>query len=204
MAEWRIEGDWFETCNCDYLCPCIITQMKAQPTHGECIVAGIYHIRDGHFDDITLDGLSFVTVIRTPGPMAEGGWTVGVIIDDRADAGQRDALSRIATGKVGGPAARLELLTSEFAGIEFHPIAYEQSGFTRSLSVPGMVEQGAEGALGTPDSKEPLYLDNAPHPAGSRLALAHATSSHLHAFGLDWDDDSGANNAHFTEFAWAG
>ncbi len=55
MADWRIEGDWFETCNCDYLCPCIITQMTARPTHGECLTAGVFRITKGHFDDITLD-----------------------------------------------------------------------------------------------------------------------------------------------------
>jgi hypothetical protein len=204
MADWRIEGDWFETCNCDYLCPCIITQMTARPTHEECLVAGVYSITKGHFDDIALDGLCFVSVIRTPGPMADGGWTTGVIIDERADADQRDALTQIATGKVGGPTARLVLLSSDFAGVEFDPIHFEKSGLTRTLTVPGRVDQAVEGALGRPDATEPLYLDNAPHPAGSRLAPAHATKSHLHAFGLDWDDDSGGNNGHFTEFSWSG
>lgn len=204
MAEWKIEGDWFEICNCDYLCPCIITQMTARPTHGECLVAGVYRIREGHFDDTTLDGLSFVTVVRTPGPMADGGWTVGTIIDERANTDQRDALRQIASGEAGGPAARLSFLASEFAGVEYHPITFEKNGLTRSLSVPGLIDQAGDGALGMPDAEEPLYLDNSPHPAGARIALAHATSSHLHAFGLNWDDDSGNSNAHFTEFAWTG
>jgi hypothetical protein len=47
-----------------------------------------------------------------------------------------------------------------------------------------------------------MYLENVPHPISSRLALARATRSHLHAFGLDWDDDSGRNNAHFAPFDW--
>jgi hypothetical protein len=40
------------------------------------------------------------------------------------------------------------------------------------------------------------------HPANARLALAKATGSHLHAFGLDWDDTSGNNNGHFAPFNW--
>jgi hypothetical protein len=40
------------------------------------------------------------------------------------------------------------------------------------------------------------------HPASARLALAKATASHLHAFGLDWDDTSGNNNGHFAPFNW--
>jgi hypothetical protein len=49
---------------------------------------------------------------------------------------------------------------------------------------------------------EPISLDNVAHPVNTRLALAHATRSHLHAFGLDWDDDSGRNNGHFAPFSW--
>ncbi len=36
----------------------------------------------------------------------------------------------------------------------------------------------------------------------SRLALAKATGSHLHAFGIAWDDASGRNNGHFAAFDW--
>jgi hypothetical protein len=34
--------------------------------------------------------------------------------------------------------------------------------------------------------------------------LAKATGSRLHAFGLDWEDASGGNNAHFAPFDWRG
>lgn len=36
------------------------------------------------------------------------------------------------------------------------------------------------------------------------LALAHATDSHVHAFGIDWDNTSGTNNGHFAPFNWQG
>ena len=200
--DWQMKGEWFETCNCEYLCPCIITHMRAQPTEGECIVAGVYKIDAGNFGDVSLDGLSFVTVMRTPDPMAEGNWTVGAIIDERADEAQRDALSVIVSGKAGGPPDRLNTLMSEFAGIEFAPIGFEMQGMTRSVSVPGLLDQACEGVAGTPRPEEPLYLDNVGHPAGQRLALAKAIRSHLDAFGLKWDDTGGNNNGHFTRFAW--
>ena len=47
-----------------------------------------------------------------------------------------------------------------------------------------------------------MYLDNVGHPAASRLALAKASRSHLHGFGINWDDTSGRNNGHFAPFAW--
>lgn len=201
-VDWRLEGEWFETCNCDYLCPCIITHMKAQPTEGDCIVAGVYQIEKGSYGDLPLDGLSFVTVMRTPGPMADGNWTVGAIIDERANDAQRDALAAIVSGKAGGPPDRLNLLMKEFAGVEFAPIQFAKDGLKRSVSVPGLLDQAVEGVTGGRNPEEPVYLDNVGHPAGPRLALAKAVRSHLKAFGLAWDNARGTNNGHFTRFAW--
>jgi hypothetical protein len=65
-----------------------------------------------------------------------------------------------------------------------------------------MLEQSCEGVASVSDPTQPLYIDNTMHPANSRLALAKATGSHLHAFGLDWDDTSGNNNGHFAPFNW--
>ena len=64
-----------------------------------------------------------------------------------------------------------------------------------------MLDEALEGMLGA-NGAEPLYVDNVPHPVNSRLALAHATRSHVHAFGIDWDNTSGRNNAHFAPFDW--
>ena len=50
---------------------------------------------------------------------------------------------------------------------------------------------------------EPIYLEHVPHPANSRLALAKATNSEFHAFGIDWDDSTGLRNGHFQKFSWA-
>jgi len=69
MAEWRIEGDYAEVCNCDFLCPCLPTFAAAKPTYGDCRVAQLYDIRKGHFGDVTLDGLRFVMVALTPEAM---------------------------------------------------------------------------------------------------------------------------------------
>ena len=155
---WRLEGEWFETCNCEYLCPCIITHMRARPTEGECIVAGVYHVEEGRFGALPLDGLSFVTVIRTPGPMAEGNWTVGAIIDERADDAQRAALTAIVSGKAGGPPDRLNALMGEFAGVEFAPIVFASAGLGRSVAVPGLLDQAVEGVASMSRPGEPIVL----------------------------------------------
>lgn len=38
------------------------------------------------------------------------------------------------------------------------------------------------------------------HPANNRLALAKATRSHVHVFGVEWDHTSGAKNGHLAPF----
>ena len=65
-TKWRIRGDYMETCNCDYLCPCIYTRMEAMPTHTVCSVAMLYHIEKGRFGKVPLDGLSFAYIAQTP------------------------------------------------------------------------------------------------------------------------------------------
>ena len=206
MAEstWQLSGDYFETCNCDFLCPCAPSNLAAPPTLGDCKAVMVFHINEGRHGDTPLDDLTFVVVIYTPGAMIEGNWTVGLIVDERASAEQEEAITAIVSGKEGGPLAITSRLVTNFAGVERKPIHFEKNGMTCSVSIPGMVDQAVEGMPSRSKPGEPLFLDNLGHPANSRLALAKATHSHLHAFGLDWDDTSGQNNGHFAPFYWKG
>jgi hypothetical protein len=65
-----------------------------------------------------------------------------------------------------------------------------------------MLEQSIAAIPSGADESQPMVLDNTMHPANPRLGLAKATGSHLHAFGIDWDDDSGTNNGHLAPFSW--
>ena len=135
--------------------------------------------------------------------MIEGNWTVGVIVDERASTQQREALTAIASGQAGGPMAALGPLVSRFTGAEARPIRLEGTGLRRSASIPGVLDIAVEGIPGAKQD-EPIYLENVGHPAASRLALAKASRSHMHGFGLDWDETSGRNNGHFAPFSWKG
>ena len=200
-VSWQIKGDYFETCSCDYLCPCIPSNMTSQPTKGHCDVALVFHIDEGRYSNTTLDDLSFVIVAHTPEVMGKGDWSVGLITDARANPQQQEALTAIGSGQAGGPAASLGPLIGKFLGAESKPIHFTKTSMGRSISIPGVLDQACEGMTGAaPDM--PLYIDNVAHPANTRLALAHATQSHLHAFGINWDDTSGKNNGHFAPFNW--
>jgi hypothetical protein len=61
----------------------------------------------------------------------------------------------------------------------------------------------AEGAKGlNPGAPEPMWLENTGHPAADRFALAHPSTSHVHALGLSWDDTTGRNNGQYAPFSW--
>jgi hypothetical protein len=77
-------------------------------------------------------------------------------------------------------------------------------GLNRRVTAGELVEQALEGVPSLPKEGEPIYLDNTGHPVNPKLALAKATQSRFHAFGIDWDDASGTRNGHFAPFSWSG
>jgi len=204
MAAWRIEGQYMETCNCTYLCPCITSNLSARPTEGDCKVAIAMRIDKGDKDGVKLDGLSFIVVMHAPSAMGQGNITVGLIIDERATDKQAEAISAIATGAAGGPMAALGPLVGRVAGIEKRAISFEAHGLQRAVKAGELIDEACEGVAGPPRPGEPIYLDNTCHPVNPRIALAKATRSVMHAFGINWNDSSGTRNAHFAPFAWAG
>lgn len=204
MTTWSISGHYMETCNCTFLCPCITSNLSARPTEGDCKAAIALQIDKGVKDGIPLDGLSFVVMLHSPGAMAQGNMTVGLIVDDSASDQQVDAISAIATGSVGGPMAALAPLVSKIAGVERRPIRFEEDGLNYTVSAGELLEQACEGIASAADPKQAICIDNTAHPVNSRLSLAKATRSRFHVFGINWDDATGTRNAQFAPFAWAG
>ena len=199
---WKISGEYFEACSCDSVCPCPTSGLAARPTKGSCDAGLVFQVQRGSYGTTSLDGVAFAVLLHTPGPMIQGNWTVGLVVDDRASADQRDAIAAIASGQGGGPMAAVGPLVGTFAGVESKPIRIQSSGMRRSVSIPGLLDIAVDGLPGA-NAGEPIYLDNVAHPAASKLALAKASKSHMHAFGIDWDDTSGRNNGHFAPFSWS-
>lgn len=200
---WKIEGDYMETCNCDFLCPCITSNLAATPTEGDCKFALALRINRGEKDGVSLDGLSFIVLVRSPGAMAEGNMKVGLIVDERASAAQTEAIAEIATGAAGGPMAALGPLVGEVAGVEKRAISFEGDGMNFAVTAGELVDQAVEGLVSGLETGGPIMIDNTIHPVSSRLALARATRSRFNAFGIDWDNSSGRKNGHFAPFSWA-
>lgn len=203
MPAWNLQGQYMESCNCSFLCPCISSNLAAAPTEGDCKVAIAMQIEKGQKDGIRLDGLAFIVVMHAPGPMGQGDIKVGLIVDEAADAAQTEAIAAIASGAAGGPLAGLAPLVSGMLGLEKRKISFEIDGLVRTVTAGDLVDQSIAGVPGIPEPTEPIYLDNTLHPANPRIALAKATRSRFHAFGVDWEDASGTRNGHFAPFSWA-
>jgi hypothetical protein len=201
---WNISGQYFETCSCDFVCPCILGQMTARPTKGSCTLAMTLQIERGSYGNVPLDGIAFIVLVYTPEEMAKGNWSVGLVIDERANAEQREAVTAIASGAAGGPMAPLSGLIGKFLGAEQAPIRIDRSGLKFAVKAGKFVDMAVEGQKGVdPAATEPMFLENTGHPVSNRLALAHASKSHVDAFGLAWDDSSGKNNGHYAPFNWS-
>jgi hypothetical protein len=123
-VQWQLSGDYFENCSCSVVCPCLVSKappLTSKPTEGVCNVPLVFHIESGRYDGIALDELNVALAIQTPGPMAEGNWSVAAYIDERADDKQTEALGAIFTGAAGGPMAAFAPLIGKNLGVKRYP-----------------------------------------------------------------------------------
>lgn len=203
MADWHIEGEYMETCNCDFLCPCITSNLTAAPTEGDCKAAIAMKITKGKKGGVSLDGLSFIVLLHSPSAMIDGNIKVGLIVDEKASEEQTAAIGEIATGAAGGPMEALGPLVGEVAGVEKRPITFVSDGATIHVTAGDLIDQEIEAVNSALPDGGPIKIDNVPHPVSTTLALAKAKKSKFNAFGITWDDATGSRNGHFAPFAWS-
>ncbi len=201
---WEIRGEYMESCNCDYVCPCVYTNPQGPATNDHCYSMMLYHIEAGRADGVVLDGLAFGLAIRSGRVMADGEWVFAAVVDERADEAQRDALARIAGGEAGGvPGMIRDGLVSDFRGVQVTALDFTIDGLRRVATAGGVFHfeiEGVEPRAG--GGGEPMYLDNTSHPANRRLALARTSALRVEGFDLDLDLVGRGNNGHFAPFAW--
>ena len=103
---WRIAGRYFESCNCEAICPCrmIGGVVLGRSTYGICFGVLGWLVEDGHADGVRLDGLGAAMTIRYDDDEPGSPWTLRLHVDDRGDERQREALAAILLGRLGGPA----------------------------------------------------------------------------------------------------
>ncbi len=141
--QWTIRGVEYSNCNCNYGCPC---QFNAPTTHGHCEAVGCGYIKEGHFNETRLDGLNWVLLLQWPGEVADGNGKQQVIIDEKADSHQREALRKILHGESTTAGAThffvynstmSEVLETLYAPVE---LDIDVEARKAHLRVPGVVE----------------------------------------------------------------
>ena len=146
MAEsWKVRGTYFDTCNCATACPCVFL---SAPTEGNCTVLLAWHIDEGNYGAVALNGLNAALAAHAPGHMLQTKWKVALYLDERADAAQQDALGGIFSGKAGGHLAALVPLIGEVLGVKTTAIEYSANGKQRSVRIPNIAEAEIEALAG--------------------------------------------------------
>lgn len=120
MADWKVSGKYFEVCNCEAICPCIVF---SPPTSGVCVAVIGWQIHEGHHGDTDLSGLNVGMVATAAGNMKDGNWRVALYTDSAADDAQAEALATIFSGQGGGHLENLGPLIGEVLGAK--PAAIE-------------------------------------------------------------------------------
>jgi hypothetical protein len=197
-TKWRIAGDYFESCNCEVLCPCLLSHAQARPTEGHCDVVLAINIAKGDCDGVDLSGLRAVQALTTPGPMGQGNGTLAVYVDNRASQAQRAALEAIFTGNAGGPPSLLAGMVTQRLPTKSAAIDFSADGRTCKLSIAGMADVTIEGVAGA--SNKVVWLDNIGHPYSSRLAVAKGGESHYRDHSLNFENSG--RNGHFSPISW--
>lgn len=102
---WRISGSYFESCNCDPICPCRMTNgiPGGRSTYGVCYGALAWLVEDGRVGEIDVTGKKVVLVVSYDDDEFGSPWTIVLHVDADADEQQRAALADVFLGRLGGP-----------------------------------------------------------------------------------------------------
>jgi hypothetical protein len=102
---YSVSGSYFESCNCDPICPCRMTDgiPGGRSTYGICEGALAWLVEDGRVGDVDVSGLKVVLTIRYSDDELGSPWTIVVHVDADGTERQRAALADVFTGKLGGP-----------------------------------------------------------------------------------------------------
>ena len=105
---WRIRGTYFESCNCDAICPCrrIDGVAGGRSTHGVCTGVLSWLIEEGSADGLDLSRIPVALASRYSDDEPGSPWTWILYLDAHAASEQRAALESIFKGERGGDALR--------------------------------------------------------------------------------------------------
>lgn len=198
-TDWKIDGTYFESCNCDTVCPCLFT---SAPTTGECKVLVAWHIDEGNHGDLSLSGVNVALAVYSPGHMLETPWKVALYLDENASEAQQEALTAIFGGQAGGHMAALSPLIGEVLGVKSVSIDYQSNGKQRSMQIKGLAEMAIEGIPGQIEAD--VTINNHPIAIAPGFPGVVAKSEKLHYQDYDYSWDFSGKYGLYSPFSYQG
>lgn len=197
---WEIEGQYFENCSCDAICPCTWSNLSRAATSDDCRATLAFKVERGAINDVDVSGRTLVVAAQTPKMMVDGNWRVGLIVDEDASDEQMDALTKVFSGELGGPMAALAPLIGEVLGAERAPIDVQPGDDGWVVRIGSDTElQGTTARA--PDADAVTLTAIVAHPAGPTLTVTPGATVRSSLFGIEW---SGSERSGFTApFSWA-
>ena len=182
-TDWSLKGNYFEACTCDLVCPCIFLM---PPTQGYCEALVGWHIENGHMNGTKLDGLNVAVWLHSPGSLTDGNWRLALYIDDTADDEQKDALTKIYGGEVGGHPAVLAGFVSDLMGVSSARIEYREEGKKHHLVINGIAENEMYSIDG--EDGGDVKVDNHPLAVspGFPVTVSRSKTVTYTDHGIDW------------------
>jgi hypothetical protein len=144
-------------------------------------------ITEGHHGNTRLDGLKTVAVLAWPGPIHEGKGEALIIVNERAEPEQRDALLRILSGQDTEPGGTIfQVFSATFEKVHepmFRPIDFTVDVEARKarVVVPGLIEGHGEPILNP--------VTGAEHRA--RIDIPNGFEYSIAEMGRGWSKTSG-------------
>lgn len=159
-APWHVKGTYFESCNCESICPC--RPQGDRPgglsTYGECDFAVSWRIDEGGAGDLELSGFGVVLAGRywdekAPEPAGPlGVWDVVLFVDDRAPDAAAEALADIFLGRAGGDTLEnFAAAIGEVHAVRRASIELDHAPGRQRIDVPGSVTVRAREPVDTDD-----------------------------------------------------
>jgi hypothetical protein len=185
---YSLEGSLLEVCTCAVLCPCWVNEL---PDNGRCQGVLAWHVDEGTVDGTDVGGRTIALLIDVPGKILDGNWRTVVFVDDKATAGQHQALLDVWTGKLGGPMGDLAQLVGEVVAVERQPVTWQVEGkgvagrFTIGRTIEAELEPFT-GATGEPSALHDTVFTTIPgSPAYVGKASVYKVDAGQHGWEID-------------------
>ena len=182
---WSVRGSYYESCNCEAVCPCRRLNGKAggDSTYGVCQFLLSWDIHRGEARGVPLAGRQVVMAGFYDDAAAGSPWSVKVFVDDGAEAAAFGELERIFLGRAGGNMPFTTKIAT-ILGVERATIALVHAAGKESIRVG---RAGASAVLRRADYEGQVTCAI---PGHGHPGTEYVASLAVHDGPLEWDYDA--------------